>query len=351
MTGLLENLQFAWLWAALLIFLPVLARVFLPAVDRTDDVALKVPDSRYFNAMRAQSKKGGRGVVRLLLAGLLWCLLVLAAMRPQFLGEEVSAPVTGRNLMLAVDLSGSMEVRDFKIGAQSVNRLIATKAVAGEFLDRREGDRLGLILFGEQAYLQAPLTFDRKTVKTLLLEASIGLAGEKTAIGDAIGLAVKRIRETDQQGSMQVMILLTDGANTAGEIQPLKAAELAANSKLKIYTIGIGAERMEVQSTFGGRAQQVNPSTDLDEGTLRQIASLTGGKYFRAIDTQSLEQIYQRLDELEPAAEEERGLRPVDDVFHLPLAAATALAALWLLFIAARSALLNRQSSGAIGVR
>jgi Ca-activated chloride channel family protein len=214
--------------------------------------------------------------------------------------------------------------------------------VAGDFIDRRVGDRLGLVLFGRQAYLQTPLTFDRETVKTLLYESVIGLAGKETAIGDAIGLAVKRLREvksqesaersaekTNKQLSDKILILLTDGANTAGEVEPVKAAQMAAELGLKIYTIGIGADEMLVRSFFGMR--KVNPSTDLDEDSLKKIAQVTGGKYFRARDTQELEKIYQLLDELEPITKETQYFRPTSALFMWPLGLALALAAILVL--------------------
>jgi Ca-activated chloride channel family protein len=215
-----------------------------------------------------------------------------------------------------------MEAKDFELNGQAVDRLTATKAVAGEFIQRREGDRLGLILFGENAYLQTPLTFDRQTVHTLLLESVIGLAGKKTAIGDAIGLAVKRLR--DNASESRVLILLTDGANTAGEITPSRAAELSASAGLKIYTIGVGADEMVVRSLFGQRL--VNPSQDLDEETLRDIAQKTGGRYFRARNTAELEQIYKLLDELEPVEIEALSFRPTEALFYWPLAAALLMA-------------------------
>jgi Ca-activated chloride channel family protein len=230
--------------------------------------------------------------------------------------------------MLAVDLSGSMEAEDFVINGQAINRLIATKIVAGEFIERRVGDRIGLILFGRNAYVQTPLTFDRKTVRTLLEESAIGLAGKETAIGDAIGLAVKRLRARGDEGVLErkILILLTDGANTAGEVEPLKAAELAASAGLTIYTIGIGADEMIVRSLFG--AQRVNPSRDLDEKTLTGIAEATGGRYFRARDIKALNQIYGLIDELEPIARETKQFRPQRSLLHWPLAAALLLAAL-----------------------
>ena len=264
---------------------------------------------------------------RFWLAAAAWILLVIAAARPQYIGDELEVPVSGRNLMLAVDLSGSMDQKDFVLGSTRVDRLTATKAVASDFISRREGDRIGLILFGERAYLQVPLTLDRETVKILLMEAFIGLAGEKTAIGDAITLAVKRVHEAEADAEEQILILLTDGANTAGEIDPVKAAELAGQVGLRVYTIGIGAEQLEVSSLLGGR-RRINPSADLDEATLTQIADMTGGRYFRATDTSSLQDIYRLVDELEPVEEPEAGFRPIRSLFHLPLCGAFALAAL-----------------------
>ena len=220
-----------------------------------------------------------------------------------------------------------MDQKDFELGNRRVDRLTATKAVASDFISRREGDRIGLILFGERAYLQVPLTLDRETVKVLLLEAFIGLAGEKTAIGDAITLAVKRIHDQQVDASEQVLVLLTDGANTAGEIDPMKAAQLAQQVGLRIYTIGIGAEQLEVSSLIGGR-RNINPSADLDEETLTGIAELTGGRYFRAVDTASLQDIYRLVDELEPVDEPEAGFRPVKSFYHWPLAGAFGIGAL-----------------------
>ena len=229
--------------------------------------------------------------------------------------------------MLAVDLSGSMDQKDFELGGRRVDRLTATKAVASDFIERREGDRIGLILFGERAYLQVPLTLDRQTVNILLMEAFIGLAGEKTAIGDAITLAVRRVHEQEKDEGDQVLVLLTDGANTAGEVQPIKAAELAQQVGLRIYTIGIGAEQLEVASLVGGR-RRINPSADLDEDTLTKIAGLTGGRYFRATDTASLQDIYKLVDELEPVEEPESGFRPVKSYYFYPLGLAVGLVVL-----------------------
>ncbi|MDD2760386.1 MAG: VWA domain-containing protein, partial [Methylomonas sp.] len=258
------------------------------------------------------------------LAGLAWILLVIACTRPQWLGEPLELAVNGRDLLLAVDVSGSMDEKDFVIDDRRFDRLTATKYVVSDFVQRRVGDRLGLILFGTRAYLHVPLTFDRKTVQTLLNEAFIGITEDEpqTSIGDAIGLAVKRLQ--DEKNDSRVLILLTDGANTAGELTPLKAAEIAAQHHLKIYTIGIGADEMLVRSLFGTR--RVNPSADLDEKTLKAIADTTGGRYFRARNTEELDAIYALLDQLEPVEKDKQFFRPKSELYYWPLAGAMFLA-------------------------
>lgn len=314
----------AWPWMLLALPLPLLARALLSPVTESQEVGLKVPSFKGFAVLTNRSEAEQLLNWRVWLAIIAWVLLVLAAARPERIGDELDVPVSGRNLMLAVDLSGSMDAKDFELGNRRVDRLTATKAVASDFIERRKGDRIGLILFGERAYLQVPLTLDRETVNILLMEAFIGLAGEKTAIGDAITLAVKRIYEQDAVGGEQVLIVLTDGANTAGEIDPIKAAELAQQIGLRIYTIGIGAEQMMVSSITGG-LRPVNPSADLDEETLTRIAAITGGQYFRAKDTAGLQDIYRILDEMEPVAEPEAGFRPVKSLYYWPLGGAFVL--------------------------
>ena len=335
----------AWPWALLALPLPLVARWLLPEARGLAQAGLRVPNLAGFESLRDRSDAEQFLNWRVLVAVLAWCLLVLAAARPERIGDELDVPVAGRNLMLAVDLSGSMDQKDFELAGRRVDRLTATKAVASDFISRREGDRIGLILFGERAYLQVPLTLDRDTVKTLLLEAEIGLAGEKTAIGDAITLAVRRVHEQKDESGDQVLVLLTDGANTAGEVQPLKSAELARQVGLRVYTIGIGAESMDVSSLIGGR-RSVNPSADLDEATLTQIAQLTGGRYFRATDTASLQDIYSLVDELEPVEEPESGFRPVKSYYAWPLAAALILVGLLALAGLLQRAALRRRVGG-----
>ena len=332
----------AWPWALLALPLPWLVRQLLPEAQGLSEAGLRVPNLRRFETLRDRSPAEQMLNWRFWIAALAWCLLVLAAARPERIGDELEVPVAGRNLMLAVDLSGSMDQKDFELAGRRVDRLTATKAVASDFISRREGDRIGLILFGERAYLQVPLTLDRDTVKVLLLEAEIGLAGEKTAIGDAITLAVRRVHEQEVDEGEQVLVLLTDGANTAGEVHPLKAAELAQQVGLRIYTIGIGAESMDVSSLLGGR-RAINPSADLDEKTLTAIAQQTGGRYFRATDTASLQDIYALVDELEPVEEPETGFRPIKSYYYWPLGVAFALVGLLCVTALLQRAVLRRR--------
>jgi len=309
----------AWAWLLLLLPLPWLLRRWLSAASRASVQALRVP---WFGQVVESGGGWMRQPLLAAVAGLVWTLLLLAAARPQWVGEIETLPVTGRDLLLAVDISGSMDTQDMLFGGKPVNRLTMVKQVAGEFIQRRRGDRVGLVLFGSRAYLQTPLTFDTETTAVLLEESEIGLAGRETAIGDAIGLAVKRLREDAAKD--RVLVLLTDGANTSGEVQPMQATEFAAREGLKIYTVGVGADEMMVQDFFGSR--MVNPSADLDEDTLRAIAERTGGAYFRARDAEALARIYEQLDELEPVESDQEAIRPVEELFHWPLGLAFALA-------------------------
>ncbi len=307
--------QLEWPLVLLLLPLPLLVYYLLPA-QALQQAALRVPSLDDFRAGAGAGRPLRPRRWRQWASLLAWLLLVLAASRPQWLGDAVEIPVSGRDLMLAVDLSDSMRTADFVLDGEQVDRLLATKKVASGFIQRRRGDRLGLILFGSQAYLQTPLTFDTQTVDRLLGEAVTGLAGERTAIGDAIGLAIKRLDlESDKS---RVLILMTDGANTAGEVTPLKAAELAAARGIRIYTIGIGADEQIETTWFGLR--RINPAARLDEKTLRAIAEASGGQYFRARDSAELEQIYARIDALEPLPRDQYHLRPVSALFVWPLA-------------------------------
>ena len=309
-----------WLWplAFLLTPAPILVRWLIKA-SRKKQPALTVPSLEGFSGLSSnESFSATLSTVKLIILWLAWILLIAAVARPQWIGEMVSLPTTGRDLMLAIDISGSMATEDMQVNNEYVDRLSVVKAVISQFLDARKGDRVGLVLFGTNAYVQAPLTFDLKSVKKLMIEAPVGIAGGKTAIGDAIGLTVKRLRE--RQNEEKVVILLTDGANNVGEIPPIKAAELASVDGIKIYTIGVGAEEMRVPSLFGSLAgRTTNPSADLDEETLSKIAEATQGRYFRAKDTNTLAQIYELIDKLEPIEQEPETYRPFQVLYYWPL--------------------------------
>jgi Ca-activated chloride channel homolog len=310
-------------WLLLLLPLPLLVWRFLPPAPEGREGALRVPFYEALTALPSGSARPGAGRrIALGLKALAWVLLVIAAAQPRWIGEPRQVATEGRDLMLAVDLSGSMAREDFDVRHQPVDRLSVVKAVARDFLSKREGDRVGLILFGTRAYLQAPLTFDRDTVAALLEESEVGLAGEDTAIGDAIGLAVKHLR--DRPADERVLVLLSDGAANAGALAPLRAADLAARAGVRIYTIGVGTDTTVVQTPFG--PQLIAGGSDLDEKTLSEIARITGGAYFRARDTAGLVQVYQQIDQLEPTEGDRVTVRPERALFYWPLGLAMALA-------------------------
>ena len=323
-------LELGWPWLFALLPLPLIAARVLPRARGLISTALHLPHLGV--ALPQQADVSAVPWLRRAFALLAWLLLVFAAARPQWLGAPEDVPRSGRDLLLAVDTSGSMSIEDMQLGGQPAPRFAAIQAIATDFIHRREGDRVGLILFGTRAYQLVPLTFDLKTVGKQLTDSTIGLAGRETAIGDAVGLAVKRLR--DRPENQRVMVLLTDGVNTSGELDPNKAIDLAAANKVRIYTIGIGADAMRVSSMFGSRV--VNPSADLDEKMLSTMADKTGGRYFRARNSEELADIYRSIDKLEPAADTKQSLRPVDELYWLPLAGALAAGALAFLLPALR---------------
>ncbi|TPD54883.1 MAG: VWA domain-containing protein [Thalassolituus maritimus] len=312
--------EFQFPWAFLFLVLPFIARYLLPARVQ-EDAALKVPDLNDWNSTSGSTQDNTASGIGWVVPALAWLALVFALARPVWHGEPIRLPAEGRDLMLAVDISGSMDTADMELNNRPVNRLEIVKHVLNDFINQREGDRLGLILFGSNAYLQTPLTFDRETVRTFMNEAALGLAGKQTAIGDAITLAAKRMRENPSDS--QVIVLLTDGENTAGKVDPVRAAELASELGIKIYTIGLGAESMQVPSFFGSRT--INPSRELNEGELQSIADLTSARFFRARNTEELSQIYDLIDELEPTERENKTYRPESGLFQWPLLAALLL--------------------------
>lgn len=314
--------EFAALWVLLLLPLPLLFRL-LPKQKPLQVAALEAPLWQIHNQAGTQQSSDKRPSA-LILPSLIWLLLVIAAARPQWLGEPVALPTESRDMMLAVDLSGSMQMADMEINGREVDRLTMTKYVLKDFIERRVGDKLGLILFADTAYLQTPLTRDRETVSQLLNESVLGLVGERTAIGDAIGLAAKRFEQ--KQESNRILILLTDGQNTSGNLSPAEALKLAKEAKIKIYTIGVASDKRISRGLFSLGSSSA--SADLDEKLLSQLANETGGKYFRAKQTSELKQIYKILDQLEPINQDSLKMRPLTALFYWPLGLALLLSLL-----------------------
>lgn len=296
-------------WILLILPLPLLFWLFMPKAKIKLTNALKVP---FFAAMIPIANQEGASLriqSSLLIPVLVWLSLVFALAGPRWVGEPQPLEHEGYNIMMALDLSGSMELPDMLLHGHPVSRLTVVKSAAEQFVRDRSGDKIGLILFGTQAYLQTPLTYDRQTVLLRLEDATVGLAGKTTSIGDAIGLAVKRLDSVPQQG--RIIILLTDGANNSGVLAPLKAAELAKEEGIKIYTIGLGATADLSQNGF----LMQNASADLDEGTLKKIADVTGGLYFRATDTETLHSIYKTINQLETINQEQASVRPQKEYY------------------------------------
>ena len=325
--------MFAWPWFLAALPLPLLARWLLPRRS-AQGAALRVPWGDRLQSVAAAGGRSRAAAGAGVLAWVAWSLLCIAAARPQVLGPPLAPPQAGRDLMLAVDLSGSMGEVDMELGGRPVDRLTAAKAVLADFLDRRAGDRVGLVVFGERAYALTPMTRDLASVRAQLEDSVVALAGRETAIGDAIGLATKRLataRATAAQDAgggddTQVLVLLTDGVNTAGVLDPRKAAELARDAGVRIHTIGFGTEA-GAMSLFGFSLPA--PGGDgIDEDTLQHISETTGGRYFRARDTAALAGIYAELDRIEPVERPGEPVRPRIERYPLPLGAALAIALL-----------------------
>jgi Ca-activated chloride channel family protein len=299
-------------WVLLLLPLPFLM-TWLPAAYEYR-AALQAPFYQQLSNINASPGINHAHIRRHLFLWALWFLLVFSAAKPVWVGDPIQLPTRGRDLMIAVDISGSMDTRDMRSAGRWVRRIDAVKSVLSDFIERRKGDRIGLILFGSLPYLQAPLSFDLQAVSALLDEAELGFAGQKTAVGDAIGLGLKRLYE--RPGDQRILILLTDGSNNSGHIEPLQAARLAAEENIHIYTIGIGADA--VPGSFGRRTR----NRDLDERSLQRIAQITGGRYYRARNPKALSAIYQTLDELEPIQQADELFKPRADLYYISLAIA-----------------------------
>lgn len=331
--------QIATPWLLLLIPLPFLVRWLLPTAKNKRSQALKVP---FFNRIQKlqhsnATKKTRTFSVNLLLPFFIWCLLCFALSGPQWLGKPLTFPQSGRDIMLALDLSGSMQTPDMELNGHYFDRLAVVKIAARKFIKARTGDKLGLVLFGTRAYLQTPLTFDQKTILEMLNDATIGLAGTQTAIGDAVGLALKQLEKAP--GNSKVIVLLTDGGNNAGAVSPLDAAAMAKKLGIKIYTIGIGAKQMVVQGLFG--PQVIHPTSALDEETLKKMAKMTNGLFFRADSGDELQQVYAEINKLVPVISAKHIFRPIKPLYPWPLGLALILS---MLITLQKIKLFNRKS-------
>ena len=287
--GEIEMLTFAWLWMFALLPVPVLVRKLMPKID-SKSASLKVP---FFREVAEQSfTTGAPSRLSIILAIIAWLALVTAAARPLWIEESVKVPITGRDLLIALDISGSMQQTDFSVSGGS--RFSAVREIAGEFVQRRAGDRVGLILFGSLPYLYAPLTFDVDTVVDFLSGSQVGFAGQRTAIGDTIGLAVKVLRERSAEN--RILILLTDGENSAGSIDPV------------IFVVGIGPD--QALAANSGSSRNILP----------HIAQATGGVYFHASNSEALQDIYQQIDQYEPIEADEQRHTKATELYPWPLA-------------------------------
>jgi len=306
--------EFSYWWVFLLLPLPLLVRYFL-SPKKQAFTQVWIPLAQGLQQQKTVTKNSFLSTV---VPWILWVLLLATIAKPVWFGEPIRIQQQSRDMILSLDLSGSMQEEDMPLNNQRVDRLTLVKSIVKDFVKERQGDRLGLILFADHAYLQTPLTFDVDTVSTMVDETEIGLVGNRTAIGESIAMAIKRFVENKNE--QRVLILLTDGANTSGTIKPIEAAKQAAKNNIKIYTIGIGADSMIKRGFFGD--QRVNPSADLDEDALTEIATLTNGQYFRARNQDDLQKIYDTINKLQPVDSAFLEFRPEKNLFYWPLSVA-----------------------------
>jgi Ca-activated chloride channel homolog len=314
--------SFAWPWVIVLLGLPFLVRFWGPQAK--NKTAPRAPEiffpyiDRLKASFPAQRQRKRFDRLSAFILGLLWLALTCALMGPQLVDDIIPLQNRGHDLMLAVDLSGSMRALDYSKDDAQVSRLEVVKSVVGDFIGKRQGDRVGLILFGSTAYLHVPLTLDTLSVRKMLDNTMVGEAGDTTAIGDAIALAVQNLRDRPEKS--RVIILLTDGGDNASAIPPLAAAELARQYGIRIYTIGVGTSGVvQVPGAYG---QSGLAEFDLDEGLLQKIANIANGGYFRAADTKALQDIYAQINKLEKTQAGERSYLIRRPLYRYPLGAA-----------------------------
>ena len=318
--------QFAFPYAFLLILLPFVWRFLWPAAKGLHGDALKIPFIKDLEKISIKSgalwqmgasTEGYRLSKLFWWLFVIWVLLVIAVARPQWVGEPIRLKNESRDIMLVLDISTSMLEPDFAYNNRRIDRLSAVKKTASDFISKRANDRIGLILFGTRAYLQSPLTFDKKSVEEILWSMDAGMAGDSTSIGDALGLALKTLKDAPK-GDNKVIILLTDGENNDGSLSMPQAVKLASEEGIKTYTIGVGSK-----NSFLGLFLGAMPG--VDEKGLKALAQATAGQYFRAEDTSTLQQIYNYIDKLEAAPQENRFIRETTELYYIPLLAAIIL--------------------------
>ena len=303
-------MEFAWPWIFLLLPLPLLFRQPTQALASS---ALRIPPMLGHALDELQSTK--RYSLNLEQTGmwLAWILLLLTLSQPWRPGETVVQPVSGRALAMVVDLSGSMERRDFTLDGETSDRLSVVKSVAGQFIEARQGDRISLVLFGREAFVASPLSFDLGAIRTILDSAGIGMAGRSTAIGDALGLAIKTLR--DDPSPSKAIVLLSDGTNNSGSAEPESAATFARELGIRIHSVAMGSEDGDTPTSGYATAN----SADLDEETLEAIANDSGGRYFRARSRDELNAVYQEIDTLERSESDAPPVVLQQDLRHWPL--------------------------------
>ncbi|WLD59551.1 VWA domain-containing protein [Salinispirillum sp. LH 10-3-1] len=331
----LSDLTFAWPWLILLLPAAWAVRRFLGGA-RND--AIRLPHAILWRRAVRRAPASTLGV-RTFLLTVAWVLLVLALMRPTVPGDSTQQPLSGRQVMLVVDLSQSMSIADMILNGRRANRLDALKVVLHEFIASRTGDQLGLAVFGTQAYLVLPVTPDLNIVAAMVDDMRIGMAGNRTALGEGLAIGIAHLVDNQPQDGERVLVLLSDGAQNEGNITPLEAAAWAADYGVRIHSIGFG-----LGPSRDGNL--LNPSglsaADLDEPTLIAVAEQTGGRYFRAESTAQLQDIYRTIDRLEPTIAGDETLSPRRELFHLPAAFSLLLLAL----VAALSTLQTQVLSG-----
>jgi Ca-activated chloride channel homolog len=306
-------------WVLCALPLPWLIWLLVKPSPRISTLVVKIPFLHLLQNTKIKlSQKAFNNITRVIYWFIIWALLLLALSGPRWIGQPEPLMREGYNIMLALDISPSMGINDMVWNRRAVSRFQIVQYTAMRFVQERSEDRIGLILFGERAFLLTPLTYDHQTVLHRLEDATVGLAGKSTSIGDALGIAIKRLQSVPQKG--RVIILLTDGVNNSGVIAPLKAAELAKTEKIKVYTIGLGAPDSinSLDQAFFNRM----PQAELDEQTLQQISQITHGQYFRATSLKSLEQIYQRIHQIEKISQDQTSARPQHEYYIWPLAVA-----------------------------